>query len=408
MIIGCRSLMIVGAVLSMSSSLIEDLSRQLEDVVLPCRADELPDLPTLIDALAGVPDPRAIRGRRFALPFLLAAAVLAVLAGAKSIAALARWHTTADPAVLAALGGFSARPAASTIGRALHRISGDALDDAVFGWVNTVLAAAGPGSAAPVGLGVDGKAVRGAKGIDGKAPHLVAAVRQDTGTVAGQRAVDVKSNEITAFAPLLDTIDITGLTITADALHTQRKHALYLREHNAFYAFYAMGNQPGLFDALDTLPWEAREPDHTDTTLGRGRIETRTIRVLPAPKGLRFPDVRQAFLIEREVTDTAGKRLSLVAVLGITSLTADHATPAELAALMRGQWKTEAIHQIRDVTYTEDASRVRTGQAPRVMASLRSLAISLLKLVGWTNISAANQHMAAHHRDALSLLGLAS
>jgi len=169
-----------------------------------------------------------------------------------------------------------------------------------------------------------------------------------------------------------------------------------------------MGNQPLLFDALDVLPWEDRDPDHTDITRGRGRIETRTIRVLPAPRGLRFPDARQAFLIEREVTDTTGRRLSLIAVLGITSLTPDHATPAEIAALMRGQWKTETVHQIRDVTYAEDASRVHTGSAPRVMATLRSLAISLLKMVGWTNIPAANQHMAAHHRDALSLLGLAS
>ncbi|MFL6111330.1 MAG: ISAs1 family transposase [Catenulispora sp.] len=392
----------------MSSSLIEDLSRQLEDVVLPCAVDELPGLPTLVEALAAVPDPRAVRGRRFGLPFLLAAAVLAVLAGAKSIAALARWFTAADPQVLAAIGGAPVSPAASTIGRLLGRISGDALDDAVFGWVNTVLAAGEPDAAAPRGLGVDGKAVRGAKDADGKAPHLVAAVRHDSGTVAGQRAVDVKSNEITAFAPLLDTIDITGMTITADALHTQRKHAEYLRERGAFYAFYAMGTQPKLFDALDVLPWEDRQPDHTDITFGRGRIETRTIRVLPAPKNLRFPDARQAFLIERDVTDTTGRRLSLIAVLGITSLTPDHATPAEIAALMRGQWKTEAVHQIRDVTYREDASRVRTGSAPRIMATLRSLAISLLRLVGWANIPAANQHMAAHHRDALGLLGLTS
>ena len=146
----------------------------------------------------------------------------------------------------------------------------------------------------------------------------------------------MKSDEITAFAPLLDTIDITGMTITADALHTQRKHVHYLRQHGAFYA---MGNQPKLFDALNMLPWEERQPDHTYLTRGRSRIETRTIRVLPAPKNLRFPDARQAFLIEREVTDTTGRRLSLIAMLGIPSLTPDHATPDELAALMRGQWK---------------------------------------------------------------------
>lgn len=148
----------------------------------------------------------------------------------------------------------------------------------------------------------------------------------------------------------------------------------------------------------------------------RAHLPTWLAELADSPRGasssgadsLRFPDARQAFLIERDVTDTTGRRLSLIAVLGITSLTPDHATPAELAALMRDQWKTEAIHQIRDVTYREDVSRVRTGSAPRIMATLRSLAISLLRLVGWTNIPAANQHMAAHHRDALGLLGLTS
>src|SRR3954465_8294722 len=96
MIVWCRISTITGAVLSVPSSLIEDLSRQLEDVVLPCGVADLPGLPTLLQALADVPDPRAVRGRRFALPFLLAAAVLAVLAGARSIAAVARWHATAD------------------------------------------------------------------------------------------------------------------------------------------------------------------------------------------------------------------------------------------------------------------------------------------------------------------------
>src|SRR4051794_6122332 len=141
MIVWCRISTITGAVLSVPSSLVEDLSRQLEGVVLPRGVDGPPGVPTLVEALAAIPDPRAVRGRRFALPFLLAAAVLAVLAGARSIAAVARWHTTADAAVLAALGSRRPeRPAASTIGRAIARISGDALDDVVYGWVNAVLA----------------------------------------------------------------------------------------------------------------------------------------------------------------------------------------------------------------------------------------------------------------------------
>lgn len=394
--------------LRLPSSLIDDLVRQCEDVTLPCPSGEMPGLPTLAQALETVPDLRRRRGRRYRLGFLLSLAVVAVLGGAKSLSAIVQWARDADEATLTALGApANRRPAATTIGRAFERVDADALDDACFGWINTLLANADPGTVKVAGLGVDGKTVRGAKAADGRAPHLVAAVRHDTGTVAGQRQVPAKTNEIKAFAPLLDTIDVTGMAITADAMHTQRAHATYLHRRGAFYVFYAMGNQPTLFETLDKLDWKSVPIGHEEHTVAHGRHEQRTLQIRPAPKGLRFPHAAQVFLIERKVSHpTTGKRLSQVAVLGVTSLTADHATPAELAALVRGQWTIEAVHQIRDTTYAEDASHVRTGHAPRVMASLRSLAISLLRLTGWGNIAQATRHMAAHRADALDLIGL--
>lgn len=408
MIVGCLRHATEGSVLRVPSSLIDDLVRQLEGAVLPCRPDQMPSLPTLAQALEAVPDQRRRHGRRYRLGFLLALAAVAVLGGAKSLAAIAQWARDADEATLAALGAPArGRPAATTIGRAFERVDPDALDDACFGWINTLLTDATADTAKVTGLAVDGKTVRGAKVTDGKPPHLVSAVRQDTGTLAGQRQVPAKTNEIKAFAPLLDTIDITGMAITADAMHTQRAHATYLHKRGAFYVFYAMGNQPTLFKTLDALDWKAVPIGHTEEKVAHGRRELRTLQVRPAPRGLRFPHAAEVFLIERKVSHPrTGKRISSVAVLGVTSLTADHATPAELAALVRGQWTIEAVHQIRDTTYAEDASRVRTGRTPRVMASLRSLAISLLRLTGWDNIAQATRHMAAHHTDALGLIGL--
>jgi len=408
MIVGCLRQATEGSVLRVPSSLIDDLVRQFEGIVLPCPPDQMPHLPTLAQALEAVPDQRRRHGRRYRLAFLLTLAVVAVLGGAKSLAAIAQWARDADEATLTALDApANRRPAATTIGRAFERIDADALDDACFGWINTLLADTAPDTAKVVGLAVDGKTVRGAKSAGGKAPHLVSAVRHDTGTLAGQRQVPAKTNEIKAFAPLLDTIDITGMTITADALHTQRTHATYLHKRGAFYAFYAMGNQPTLFETLDKLDWKTVPIGHTDEKAAHGRHEHRTIQVRPAPKGLRFPHAAQVFLIERKVSHPkTGKRISSVAVLGVTSLTADHATPAELAALIRGQWTIEAVHQIRDTTYAEDASHVRTGHTPRIMASLRSLAISLLRLTGWDNIAQATRHMAAHRTDALGIIGL--
>jgi predicted transposase YbfD/YdcC len=92
-------------------------------------------------------------------------------------------------------------------------------------------------------------------------------------------------------------------------------------------------------------------------------------------------------------------------VYAITSLTPVQAGPAEIARYIRGHWAIEALHHIRDVTYTEDASQVRTGNAPQAMASLRNLAIGILR-AGRSNIAKALRHNARNHRRPLTLLGI--
>ena len=108
----------------------------------------------------------------------------------------------------------------------------------------------------------------------------------------------------------------------------------------------------------------------------------------------------------RQVPDRRAERGLRHPLVVILALTADHTTPAELATFVRGQWMIEAVHQIHDTTYAEDASRVRIGHTPRTMATLRSLATSLLRLTGWGNIAEATRHMAAHRTDTLGLIGL--
>ncbi|MBT2234927.1 hypothetical protein [Nonomuraea sp. NEAU-A123] len=83
-------------------------------------------------------------------------------------------------------------------------------------------------------------------------------------------------------------------------------------------------------------------------------------------------------------------------------------SPPQLAALIRGHWSIEALHHIRDVTYREDACRARIGAVPRVLASLRNLAIGLARLLGWTNIASATDHYRSHPADGLQLLGVPS
>ena len=113
------------------------------------------------------------------------------------------------------------------------------------------------------------------------------------------------------FAPLLDRladagVDLAQAVITADALHTQRGHAEYLHQRGAGFVFTCKHNQPGLYAALNALPWSQTPIAARDLDTGHGRVTTRTIQVLPAPTDLPFPHVNQVWLVERYTHDTTG------------------------------------------------------------------------------------------------------
>lgn len=358
--------------------------------------------------LATVPDPRHRRGRRHAIMTVLLIAAAAVLTGARSFTAIGEWAADLPQHLLTVLGarldrrrGVYRAPGEATLRRVLGSVDGDALDCAIGAW----LASQHDGART---IAVDGKTLRGTCDDTGQGGvHLLAAMTHDSGTVVAQREIDAKTNEITCFQPLLSTIDMTGVVVTADALHTQRAHARHLVEElGADYVLTVKENQPTLFAQLDALRW-AENPAHTTENKGHGRIERRTIRVQPAPEDIAFPCTAQVFLIERYVTDTASGKDTAIAVLGVTSLTATRADATQIAAHVRKHWQIEnKLHYVRDVTYDEDASRVRTGNAPRVMASFRNLAISTLRLAGNTNIAAALRACAREATRPLTLLGI--
>jgi predicted transposase YbfD/YdcC len=225
------------------------------------------------------------------------------------------------------------------------------------------------------------------------------------GCGARQRQIASKSNEITAFVPLLTPLDLTDHVISADAMQTQRTHARWLREEKkAHLVFPVLDNQPTLFDCLDALDWADAPVTSWTADDDRGRHELRTIQVLPAPPDLNFPHVAQVFLIERTVT--VNGKTTRQAMLYVTSLTAEQADPADLLAYVRQHWGIEVLHWIRDVTFGEDASRIRTGKTPRVMATLRNVVVSLLRIHDTTNIAAALRYNARKNRRILKLLQL--
>jgi predicted transposase YbfD/YdcC len=200
-------------------------------------------------------------------------------------------------------------------------------------------------------------------------------------------------------------LNLTGVVITADALHTQREHVEYLHARGAHWVLSVKGNQPRLRRQLAELPWRQVEADHRSVETSHGRREIRTLKVVTIAAGILFPHAAQAIQLTRKThpADRMGKWRTET-VYAITDLRPHQAHPHELATWIRGHWEIEnALHWVRDVTFAEDLSQVRTGAGPQVMASLRNLVISLHRLAGATNIAAALRH---HARDATRPLRL--
>ena len=175
-------------------------------------------------------------------------------------------------------------------------------------------------------------------------------------------------------------------------MHAQRAHAEYLvGSRGAHYVLTVKRNQPHLHSQLKRLPWRDIPVGHVTRDRGHGRIERRTLKVTTVEAGLLFPHAVQAVQIVRRRRPLKGKkRWSTETVYAITSLTPAHAGPIELAAIIRGHWSIEnSLHWVRDMAYDEDRSQTRTHNGPRVMAGLRNLAITILRLTGTINIAEA-------------------
>ena len=405
---------------ALPSSPINAALEQLSGLPADDRAQLSGQCPGLAEYLARVPDPRDPRGVRHSLTSLLLVTVAAVLAGARSFTAVGEWVADAPPQVLAVLGvrrdPLTRRfepPDEATIRRVLEAADAEALDAAVGSWLDARLRAAspaaGPGPRSRRAVAVDGKAVRGTRhaSSDGQAVHLLAALDQQARAVLGQAAVDGKTNEITRFAPLLEPLELAGCVITADAMHTQRDHAEFLvTQKKAHYILVIKKNQPGLYAQVKNLPWRHVPAAARQRNRGHGRDEERTLKAAAVAAGLAFPHAAQAICLTRRIRPLTGGRWRTITVYAITSLDAHQATPAQLAAWIRGHWQIEALHHIRDVSYGEDASQIRTGSGPQTMATLRNLAISILKITGHTSVAAACRHHARDATRTLSTLGL--
>jgi predicted transposase YbfD/YdcC len=236
--------------------------------------------------------------------------------------------------------------------------------------------------------------------------HLLAAMDHASRAVLAQRQIGGAPEEVSAFAPLVAPLDLAGVVVTADALQTQPDAAEFLvTGKQAHYLFVVKANQPTLLDRCAAMPWHSVPVGDRTRDQAHGRVELRTLKVglgarvrvparRPGPPG-HPQDPRPAH------QQVAGR-----------DRVRDHqpalppGPPSRLADLVHGHWAIEALHHVRDTTFAEDDSQVRTGAAPGVMAVLRNLVIGTLCRAGPVNVAAALRRHARDPRRPLATLGI--
>jgi predicted transposase YbfD/YdcC len=279
-------------------------------------------------------------------------------------------------------------PGESTFERVFQWVKPKELMNCMRGWLNLVSKSGGRE------VNIDGKTIRGSRDGEKHALHIVSAWVGEENLVLGQMATEEKSNEITAIPQLLDTIDIKGDIVTIDAMGCQREIAKKIRDKEADYVFMVKENQPTMyqeiedyFKRLDTYNckntfckgWQSgSKKDH-------GRIERRAIAVACADwftdKGL-WKDLKtviRCHCTRTTVDKTAetGWKTTEYDRYYISSLSA---SAERFGHLIRQHWSIEnQLHWSLDVSFGEDASKVRKNHAPENLDVLRKIALTLLR-----------------------------
>jgi predicted transposase YbfD/YdcC len=373
--------------------------------------------------LRALPDPRSPRGRVYDLASLVAIAVCAfTVAGHDRLTAVGQWIKRATPADLAAFGlpwdpftGAFRVPDEKTIRTLLDGLDPRALSRALLGqrlahrgqrrrpdgtpsrsvrdYRSRRAAAAAKALARSRihAVSVDGKTSRGARRADGSRVHLLGVLAHG-GPLLDQVEVDAKHNEVTHFTTLLADLDLDGVTVTFDALHTVRENLNWLVEKkNAHYIAVIKKNQPIAYARVKKLPWRHVTTASTTREHGHGRTETRTLKVLHIDRlhhrhTIDLPHARQAIKITRWRQDDRTNKITRETVYLITSLTCAQADADDLGRLVREHWHVEAHHHVRDVSFGEDTSTSRTGHGPVNLATLRAAVVAALHDAGYLHI----------------------
>lgn len=354
----------------------------------------------LLEPFEELDDPRIDRTKRYPLNSLLLLILSAVVSDCQGPSEIAHF-------ALAKLSWFKRHghfmddrvPSHDTIGDLLKRLDPLAFAACFARWTARVCNLTDGELVA-----IDGKTLRGSYDrFDGKeAIHMISAWSQQNQMVLGQLTVDGKSNEITAIPALLALLDLAGAVVSIDAMGCQKNIAALIRERKADYLLGLKANQPGLFEEVQ-LAFVHRKPTshHRDDTKGHGRVETRICDVIDDPGLLsgadQWEDLCSLVRVHTTTYHVLQNKTTEQVRFYLSSLKAD---AAKFNDLVRGHWSIEnSLHWTLDVTFKEDASRVRKGHADRNLATVRRWALGLCKVDKTPKLSMNLKRKSASYSD---------
>jgi len=333
---------------------------------------------------AELPDPRVVGRTSHRLLDILFLTLCAVVCGMDDEEAIEEWGEVRLDWLRRFVPLENGIPSHDTIGRVLAALKPAKFQACFVRW----MAALCPSLAGEV-VAIDGKTVRGSRVTKSGVPaiHMVSAFVCGRGITLGQVKTAEKSNEIAAIPELLDGLNLTGATVTIDAMGCQKAIAQKLTDQGVDYVFGLKGNQSTLHDAVKTLfdvaEWQHYRTfanwGHADENAGHGRVERRRCVALPCPASAPFadwPGIESVTMVES--TRQAEGKITTEKRYFVSSLASDS---KRLACAIRSHWEVEnRLHWCLDMTFGEDACRVRTDHAPENLNIVRKIAMNLLRL----------------------------